>query len=335
MWRTLLLSILCLVLSSPTWAQSSASAEASTEVQPKLKPGDEYLTFIVSKAIRGDILQLDSGKELKLIGVKSPDLATPNSSAEYFSKESLRYTSKIVKGKEVKVTFERRKTDSAGRWLGYVWLEGDELLNAKIVREGYGIPENPGRIPNEEIREAITSAFQSARVMKAGMWSDAEKVGELLQGPDLSAPPDELTAAQRFELETTAGPPPGPPTPGTDLRPVSAGLPPPRPPRQATYNSQPPFSVWNQPVFNQVLPQPVAVPNVGTQVPVLQPAPQSTSGSRNRRYDRHSSRTSGKYNLNYNAEGKIIGLTPAGPISGYQLYTENQRVPVDRGEARP
>jgi endonuclease YncB( thermonuclease family) len=339
MWRTLLIGTFCLALSSPSWAQTSASVEVSSASAPKLNPGDEFLTFTVSKTIRGDILQLDSGKNLKLIGVKSPDLATPNSQAEYFSREAVRYTSQLVQGKEVKVTFDRRKTDSFGQWLGYVWLKDDELLNAKIIRDGYGLPEDPSRVPNEAIRDALKGAAKMARETKSGMWKDAEKAGELIQAPGPSAPPEELTSAQAFESETQVpfriappaglGPRRGPP--GSPSVSVPSDSPLRRDARQRNTGGQTVTPPWNRPLFNSAAPPSGIVPYGGVNPPTIQPAPRNSSRYGGSSYYDRRTRRSGRYNLNHDANGNIIGLTPSGPITGNLQYFENQRVPADRG----
>lgn len=297
----------------------------------KLAPDAEFLTFMVSKAVRGDILQLDTGKELKLIGVKSPDLATPNSSAQYFSKEALRYTTELLKDKEVKVTFERRKTNSSGQWLGYVWMSDGELFNAKIVREGYGVPDEPSRIPNEAIREAVLAAFRTARSKKAGMWRDAEKAGDFVQEDLKSIAPEESFQSEEFQSQPApvgAGP--------LRNRPLNLEHPDSverRPPQPQTRTAVPPqASVWNRPIFNPVPLQSGLNPGDGVFAPQVQISPQNVEPSKGSRYYDRRSRSIGTYRLNHSPDGNIRGLTPSGPITGNYLYFENQRVPVNRGK---
>lgn len=329
MRATLLLGIGILILAAPLAAQTPTSPETEATPAIVLPPDAEFLTFVVSKALRGDILLLDSGKELKLIGVKSPELATPNSSAQYYSKEALRYTTDLLKDKEVKVTFERRKTNSSGQWLGYVWLTDGRLFNVRIIEEGYGVPEDPSRVPNEAIREALVAALRKARVDRAGMWKEAEKASDFVQegrsstGPPESGPVEEL---QAVTAPVGTSPSLRPPVrPG--LRPKAEN----RNPAQAGAGIQPGENVWNRPIFNSVPSQTEQAPADWGYLPAEAPGPRNPHPNASSYFDRRSRRI-GKYNLNHGPDGRLRGLTPAGPITGNYVYFENQRVPAERGK---
>src|SRR5687767_4907398 len=92
----------------------------------------------VVRVVDGDTLLLDRKERVRLIGVDTPESVDPRRPVQQFGKEAADFTRRIVQGKRVRLEFDRDREDRYGRTLAYVFLEDGTLLNAEIVRHGYG-----------------------------------------------------------------------------------------------------------------------------------------------------------------------------------------------------
>jgi endonuclease YncB( thermonuclease family) len=270
-----------------------------------MKPDDISLTFAVTKAISGDTLQLDSGKSLKLLGVKSPEPSSPNGKADYFSKESTAFTNALTKGKEVAVTFEKRKVDGQGRWLGFVWLPDGESLNQKIVAEGYGFAHSESRI-RKDYQGAFDEAQETARIDKVGLWTDQERAFDLLEAktarpktkkadrPSPGSPRDNLTS--QF-LKSQPSVSPGP------MKKDPVRQQPQKQQMRKMRNRNQRFPAAS-PVYGGYAPG-MAQPGMTQRqnFPPMQQGSGTTRKKRNRRYE-------GSYQINYAPDGSIRGYSP-------------------------
>jgi len=110
-------------------------------------PPDQAITQgdfdVVERVVDGDTLLLQSGERVRLIGVDTPEIKHPKKPVEYFGKEASAFTWRMVEGKRVRLEFDqanavRAHKDRYGRTLAYVFLEDGTLLNAEIIKQGYG-----------------------------------------------------------------------------------------------------------------------------------------------------------------------------------------------------
>ena len=110
-------------------------------------PPDQAITQgdfdVVERVVDGDTLLLQSGERVRLIGVDTPESKHPKKPVEYFGKEASAFTRRVVEEKRVRLEFDqanaaRGHKDRYGRTLAYVFLEDGTLLNAKIIKQGYG-----------------------------------------------------------------------------------------------------------------------------------------------------------------------------------------------------
>jgi micrococcal nuclease len=97
----------------------------------------------VQRVIDGDTLMLGTGERVRLIGVDTPETNHPEKPVEYFAKEASAFTRRMAEGKRIKLDYDDANKhidhkDRYGRTLAYVWLEDGSLLNAEIIRQGYG-----------------------------------------------------------------------------------------------------------------------------------------------------------------------------------------------------
>jgi len=85
-------------------------------------------TYKVKRVIDGDTLILHNNERIRLLEVNCPELP---------SKEGLiakNYTTKLLKGKRIKLTYGKYRYGKYGRTLAYVWID-NKLVNKLLIDE--------------------------------------------------------------------------------------------------------------------------------------------------------------------------------------------------------
>jgi len=108
-----------------------------------------------------------------LIGVDTPETKDPRKPVEYFGREASAFTQRIVEGRQVRLAFDNANAandhrDRYGRTLAYVFLENGSLLNAEIIRQGYG--QAYTAFPFARMEE-FRSLEREARENGRGLWA--------------------------------------------------------------------------------------------------------------------------------------------------------------------
>lgn len=108
--------------------------------------------------------------KVRLIGVDTPESVHPDSKKNNeYGKQASNYTKSLLEGKTVKLEFDVSPTDKYGRLLAYVYLENGEMLNEKLLKEGYAqVATYP---PNVKYVENFKSIQKEARENKVGFWA--------------------------------------------------------------------------------------------------------------------------------------------------------------------
>jgi len=317
---------LVIYLAVSTWALGAfaetlaekVGIESSSVESVVWKPEGDSLNFTVTEAISGDTLQLANGKELRLLGVDAPTPSTPGQQGDFYAKEAIDHLNGLVKEKEVRVTFERRKQDGHGRFLGYVWLPDNEFLNYRVVFEGDAFAD--ARPPvREEYGGAFKEAQEIAKEKQAGMWANPGEAGEVLQRKVESRETTDPNEPGRYGPE--------PHVPNRLPNPLPGLQPPgPKPAQNVGGQLRPPGVVRGVgpvllppvPIAPSAFRSPNPLPYQGTaSVPPARSAA-TTRGDRKR--------SAGSFYLDYNPDGTIRNLNPkrGNPPSRYR-YTKTAR----------
>lgn len=126
----------------------------------------------VARVIDGDTLLLSNGERVRLIGVDTPELYHPLKPVQYFAREASEFTRQMAEGKTVRLEYDWQRRDKYGRLLAYVYLGDGVLLNAEIIKQGYGFAytKYPFRYM-EEFRQYEREARQNGK----GLWKHKEQ----------------------------------------------------------------------------------------------------------------------------------------------------------------
>lgn len=159
--RTLIL-LLCLLLTIP---QLCLTAE----------------TGLVSWIYDGDTIEVDGIGKVRLIGIDVPEskdsprdryyqetFGIPPNRLRQIANRALQRNIAQVKGKRVRLEFDRQRHDRYGRTLAYVYLEDGTLLNLQLISEGLASVYRrfDFRMRREFLREETV-----ARTAATGLWA--------------------------------------------------------------------------------------------------------------------------------------------------------------------
>jgi len=122
----------------------------------------------VERVVDGDTIVVHGVGLVRLIGVDTPETVDPRKPVEFFGKEATAFTSRLVLGKTVRLEYDWERKDKYGRTLAYVYLPDGTLLNAEILRQGYGhaYTQYPFKLL-EEFRALEREAREAGR----GLWA--------------------------------------------------------------------------------------------------------------------------------------------------------------------
>ena len=120
------------------------------------------------RVIDGDTIELEGGERVRLIGVNTPESVDPRRPVERFGKEASAFTRRLAEGKAVRLEYDSETRDPYGRTLAYIYLPDGTLLNAEIIRQGYGFAYT--RFPYRRVQEFV-GLEREAREQERGLWA--------------------------------------------------------------------------------------------------------------------------------------------------------------------
>ena len=140
-----------------------------------------YSDVLVTRAVDGDTLVLESGERVRLIGIDTPEMHESNklyrdaqrtkqdvSTIQKLGRRSYEFTKELVEGKRCSLEFDVEKYDKYKRLLAYVYLKDGTFVNAEIVKEGYASLMTYQ--PNVKYADLFLKLYQEARENKRGLW---------------------------------------------------------------------------------------------------------------------------------------------------------------------
>ena len=113
----------------------------------------------VVRVIEGDLLVLNNGKKVSLIGVDAV-------------KQAKSFVENLVEGKDVELKYDRQRIDSKGHIRAYVYLLDGIFLNAEVIKEGYAYVNREFAF---KYFEQFRQYEQEAKEEKKGMWAELDR----------------------------------------------------------------------------------------------------------------------------------------------------------------
>ena len=130
-------------------------------------------TGIVERVIDGDTIDVRIGgrdERVRLIGIDTPEIATPDHEAECFGPEAHRHSAELLPlGTTVYMQRDVVGRDDYGRLLAYVFRSDDDLfVNERIMVDGFARPLTIE--PNSAHRRRFVEAAGAAQRSSLGLW---------------------------------------------------------------------------------------------------------------------------------------------------------------------
>jgi len=140
-----------------------------------------YADVLVTRAVDGDTLVLETGERVRLIGIDTPEMHVSNklyrdaqrtnqdiTTIQKLGLRSYEFTKKLVEGKRVSLEFDVEKYDKYDRLLAYIYLKDGTFVNAEIVKQGYAsLMTYP---PNVKYADLFLKLYREARENRRGLW---------------------------------------------------------------------------------------------------------------------------------------------------------------------
>ena len=134
--------------------------------------GDKYE---VKRVVDGDTVVIDYhgvSEKIRLIGINTPETVDPRKPVECFGKEASNRMKSLIEGKSVYLETDasQGERDKYGRILAYLYLEDGQMVNRKMIAEGYAYEYTYMHPYNyqQDFKDALSFAKNS----KQGLWAD-------------------------------------------------------------------------------------------------------------------------------------------------------------------
>ncbi|MBI5043806.1 MAG: thermonuclease family protein [Nitrospirae bacterium] len=164
-------------------------------------PGGTVLEgVLVEKVADGDTISIRYRGDqytVRLIGVDTPETAHPLKPVQYFADEATRFTKTLAEGKVVRLEFDWQRLDKYDRLLAYIYLPDGRMLNAEIIKQGFGFAYVKYHFKHLDLFRQLES---EARTGGRGLW-DGEGHKELRWLQEQQREPILLTLTSRCTWE--------------------------------------------------------------------------------------------------------------------------------------
>ncbi len=131
-------------------------------------------TGVVERIVDGDTVVLAGIGHVRLIGVDTPESKHPRRAVEPFAREAADYLTRLALGRDVRLEYDQTIRDRYGRLLAYLHLADGRVVNAEIIRHGYGFAYT--KYPFRYM-EAYRALERQAREAGRGLWAEPSPGG--------------------------------------------------------------------------------------------------------------------------------------------------------------
>jgi len=122
----------------------------------------------VKRVVDGDTILLNNHRLVRYIGINAPETAHGDKRAEPFGDAARKYHLDLLANKRVFLAYDREKTDRYGRTLAYVYTHDKELINRRLLEQGWAYCLY--KKPNIRYHQSFLMAQRYAMQHQKGMW---------------------------------------------------------------------------------------------------------------------------------------------------------------------
>ncbi len=124
-------------------------------------PSKRSLSVKIDRVVSGNRSKTSDDEELMFAGIRAPYRNEP------LGEESYRLTRMLIEAKRVRLRFGDEERDKNGRWVAYVFIDG-EMVNKRMVAEGLAYVRL--KPTQQRFADELLEAQRAARKARAGLW---------------------------------------------------------------------------------------------------------------------------------------------------------------------
>lgn len=181
-WRATMTTVFCSILLTGCSLLGNGPAPTTTDADgiSASRPTSAEGPFPVTSVTDGDTIRVNidgTSTRVRLIGIDTPEVTDPRKPVQCFGREASRRAHELMDGSQVWLEYDpsQGRHDRYGRTLAYVWQTEAELVNEKMVNEGFA-HEYTYETPYK-YRDTFLAAEQAARTAERGLWNPATCAG--------------------------------------------------------------------------------------------------------------------------------------------------------------
>lgn len=148
-------------------------------IVPKIKPAQATLEAGYYKVVRFDdgdtiVVDMDGHNEtIRFIGVDTPEVKDPRKPVQCFGKSASQFTKNLIGNQSVRLEADPTNTnrDRYNRLLRYVYLPNNTLVNAEIIKQGYGFAYTSFPFTK---KDEFKNYENQARNANRGLWGSCQ-----------------------------------------------------------------------------------------------------------------------------------------------------------------
>lgn len=130
--------------------------------------------YTVTSFTDGDTISVDMNgteEKVRMIGVDTPETKDPRKEVQCYGKAASAFTKTLIGDSKIRLEADPTNTnrDRYNRLLRYVYLPDDTMVNAEIIKQGYGFAYT--YFPFEKLDE-FKSYQKQAEEQNAGLWGE-------------------------------------------------------------------------------------------------------------------------------------------------------------------
>ncbi len=125
--------------------------------------------YTVSKVIDGDSIVLETGEQVRYLGIDAPEMGKQDGGPQFYAREATAFNKQLVLLKKVRLEFDEEKHDAYGRLLAYVFVK-NTFVNGELVKRGYA--RAMIKPPNVKYKDLLVKYQNEAMSKESGLWQE-------------------------------------------------------------------------------------------------------------------------------------------------------------------
>lgn len=163
------------IISFSDFSSSTPLISDSAKKDAAFDPNTIGTFYKVEKVIDGDTFYVNIrgvNEKVRLLGVNTPETIDPYKPVQCYGKESYERLKEIILGKLVQLRYDYTQgtRDVYNRLLVYAYLEDGQMVNRKLLAEGYAYEYT--YLTPYIFRSEFREIQNLARTSKRGLWSE-------------------------------------------------------------------------------------------------------------------------------------------------------------------